>query len=293
MGDRTALPVSALVVAAFLFGITFVVVKSAVADFPPIAFVAWRFLIGAIVLLLLAVPRRARLWRDGATAGVLLFAGFALQTAGLTSTGATNSALITGLYVVFTPIVVAVWRRRAPSPWLAIGTAAAFLGLALLTFDETMRFATGDLLTVGCALAFAGHIAYLARVAFRHPVVPFTAVQLLVVAILGFAISIPVEGFQLPDGSQWQAIVLTGAGVSAVAFLLQVWAQTRLGPSRTAVILTMEPVFGVAAGALLLSERLTVGGWFGALLIFGAIQLVLTKGSSDDTTAAESVSLAH
>ncbi len=293
MRERTALPVFALVVAALLFGITFVVVKSAVAEFPPLAFVAWRFLIGAAVLLVLAVPRRARLWRDGAAAGALLFAGFALQTTGLTTTGATNSALITGLYVVFTPIVVAVWRKALPSPWVVIGTVVAFLGLALVTFDDTLHFASGDLLTLGCAVAFAGHIAYLARVAHRHPVVPFTAVQLLIVSVLGFAISIPFEGVQVPSGSQWQAIVLTGAGVAAIAFLLQVWAQTRLGPSRTAVILTLEPVFGVAAGALILAERLTVGGWFGALLILVAIQLVLAKASGDDTTAAESVSPVH
>lgn len=293
MRSALRLPVAALVGASFLFGITFVVVKDAVATFPPLAFVGWRFLAGAALLLLLAWPRGLAVWRDGAIAGVWLFAGFALQTAGLVSTGASNSALITGLYVVMTPLLAAAWHRRAPSPWILVSSVVAFMGLALLTVDDSFSPATGDLLTLGCAAGFAGHIVFLARSAPRHPVVPFTSVQLLTTAALGLGASLVVDGPTIPDTGDLGAILLTGIGVSALAFLLQVWAQTSLGAGRTAVILTLEPVFGVAAAAVVLGERLDVAGWIGAVLILGGIELALVKAGDPGTTEAEAVSPAH
>ncbi len=109
--------VAALVGASFLFGATFVVVKSALDDISPLSFVAWRFLIGAIILFALALPRGREIWIHGTIAGVALFAGYALQTAGLQYTSASNSALITGLYVVLTPFLAAIFARRAPALW--------------------------------------------------------------------------------------------------------------------------------------------------------------------------------
>lgn len=285
--------VAALIAASFLFGITFVVIKAAVESFPPLAFVGWRFLVGAAALFALAVPRSAAVWKDGIIAGGWLFAGFAFQTAGLTQTGATSSALITGLYVVFTPLLSAVWARRLPRPWVVVGTVAAFIGLTLLTVGEDYHTSPGDLLTLACAIGFAGHIVYLSRAALRHPVVPFTAVQLIVCAILGLGTSLVFEGPTVPGSEQWPAIALTGLGVSAGAFLLQVWAQTRVGAAITATVLTLEPVFGVVAGMIVLSERLRARGWIGALLIFGAIQLVLSRGADPASIEAESVSSAH
>jgi drug/metabolite transporter (DMT)-like permease len=287
-GNR--LPIAALVVAAFLFGITFVIVKGVVAGFPPLAFVGWRFAAGAAVLLVLAFPSNTRVWRDGCLAGVLLFVGFVFQTEGLRHTDATNSALVTGLYVVFTPLLVAAWSRRRPSPWVVVGVVAAFVGLVLLTFDDDFRPGPGDLLTLVCAVAFAAHIAFLARTAPRHPVIPFTGAQLAVTALLALAGSAALEGFPLPSGREWGAIALTGVGVSAGAYLLQVWAQTRIGPSRTAVLLTLEPVFALAAGAIVLGERLDARGWLGAVVILAAIQLVLHRDGDSPATDAEAIS---
>jgi drug/metabolite transporter (DMT)-like permease len=283
----------ALVAAAFLFGITFVVIKDAVEDVPPLSFVGWRFLIGAVALVVLALPRTSAVWRDGSIGGLWLFAGFAFQTVGLTQTDATNSALITGLYVVFTPLLAAAWNRRLPSPWVVVGTVVGFIGLSLLTVGEGLTLSTGDLLTAGCAVSFAGHIVYLSKTASRHPVIPFTAVQLLTTAVLGLIGSLLLEGPVLPGRGEWAAIVLTGVGVSAGAFILQVWAQTRIGPGMTAMVLTLEPVFGVAAGAIVLSERLAIRGWIGAALIFGAIQLVLTRGADPVSIEAEALAPGH
>lgn len=291
---RRTLAYLALVAAAFLFGATFVVIKQAVTLIPPLAFVGWRFLIGAVVLFALALPRGRSIWRDGVVAGTVLFAGYALQTEGLTLTSAANSGLITGLYVVFTPIIAAVVGRTKLSGWAVWGTGVAFVGLALLTMQEGVRFDTGDLLTVGCAVAFATHIVVLSRVAARHPVVPFTAVQLLVTAVLAICLSSITEGLPLPTADVVPALLMTGLVVTAAAFLMQVWSQTVIGPARTAVILTLEPVSATLLAALLLAERLDAKQWTGAALILAGIYLVLARTSEMDTIpAAEAITPGH
>ena len=129
----------ALLVASFVFGATFVVVKSAVSEVPPLTFVAWRFLLGALLLSIFAFPRGRRIWWHGTLAGLALFGGYAFQTVGLTETSASNSALITGLYVVITPFLAALFARRPPSWWSVGAAALSFGGLILITGADGPR----------------------------------------------------------------------------------------------------------------------------------------------------------
>lgn len=293
-GSRTVLAGSALALASFLFGATFVVVKDAIVTLPPLGFVGWRFAIGAVVLLAVARPSTWATLRAGTIAGVWLFLGYAFQTKGLVTTTASNSGLVTGLYVVVTPLLAAAVSRRLPRSAVAIGASIAFAGLATLTVDPGFRLAAGDIWTIGCAVAFAGHIVYLSRVAHRHPVVAFTAVQLAVTAVLGLTASALMEPFATPGRDHLVALLVTGIGVSAGAFLLQVWSQTVLGPARTALILALEPAFAALTAAVVLGERLGGRGLAGAALILGGIYVVLTgTGPEDDLPAAEAVSAAH
>jgi drug/metabolite transporter (DMT)-like permease len=292
-GTPRARAIAALLGAAFLFGATFVVIKSALDSIEPITFVAWRFLIGAVALAIFAIPRGKTIWAHGAIAGTALFAGYALQTAGLAQTSASNSALITGFYVVFTPFLTAVFKRRAPSPWVVGAAALSVGGLYLLTSTEGFSLSPGDLLTLGCALGFALHIVALARYARYHPVVPFTTTQLTVTAILAFPTAWLFEGFSVPPTTAWGAIVLTALGVSVLAFLLQIWAQTVVGAATAAVVLAAEPAFGVATAWLVLEERLDAAGWLGAALIVIAIYVVVTKQKDDSAREAEAVTAAH
>jgi len=294
MSDRAQAYVG-LVVAALLFGATFVVVKGAVVSLPPLAFIGWRFLLGAAVLFLFARPRGRSIWLDGLLAGTFLFVGFASQTAGLTSTTASNSGLITGLFVVFTPLLAAAVRKKPPAIPTVSGAALSVVGLGLLTVGAGFGLNTGDALTVVCAIAFAAHIVLLSRLAPRHNVVPFTAIQLLVVALLSLAGSAVFEGFPLPSASVVPALIGTGVIVSAGAFLLQVRAQRVMGPSRTAIILSTEPLFAAATAAVVLGERLTGQGWLGAALIMIGMYIVLAFSPAEqaDLIAAESLSEAH
>ncbi len=285
--------VAALLAAAFLFGVTFVVIKNSLDDIGPFSLVAWRFLFGASVLALFALPRGRKVWLHGSIAGVALFTGYAFQTGGLVLTTASNSALITGLYVVITPFLVALFRRKTPSPWVVGAAAASFAGLVLLTGTDRLSLQPGDLLTLGCAVGFAFHIVALARFAPEHPVVPFTTVQLAVTAVLAFPAAWLFEGTALPPSSVWGALVMMGVGVSVVAFLLQVWAQTVVGASMAALILAAEPAFGVTAAWVLLNDRLTSQGWIGAALIVVAIFVVITRQRDQSSRDAEAVTAAH
>ncbi|HEY7822866.1 MAG TPA: DMT family transporter [Acidimicrobiia bacterium] len=292
--SRQSRAVLALTGAAFLFGATFVVVKSALDSIQPLSFVAWRFAIGAVVLATLAIPKGKSLWLDGTLAGVALFSGYALQTIGLEFTTAANSALITGLYVVITPFLAALLARRAPSPWVVAAAAVSFGGLILFTGVDSLSLDLGDLLTVGCAFGFAIHIVTLARFAHRHPVVPFTTVQLTVTASLSIALSALFEsGPGIPDRSVWPAIAITALGVTVGAYLLQIWSQTVVGAGTAAIVLSSEPVFGVATAWVVLGERLGTQGWIGAGLIVVAIYLVVTRQRDEASREAEAVTPAH
>lgn len=284
----------ALSVASFLFGATFVVVKDAVTILPPVGFVGWRFLLGAAVLLVISRPRRRDTVREGIVAGLLLFAGYAFQTKGLVTTTASNSGLVTGLYVVFTPLIAAAARRRAPRPAVVAGAVVAFVGLATLTVTDGLRLGSGDAWTVACAVAFAGHIVYLSRVAGRHPVIALTGVQLAVAGVLGVSGSALLEGITLPGRSTLVALLITGIAVSAGAFFLQVWSQTVIGPARTALVLTLEPVFAALTGAIVLGERLGRRGIVGAALILVGIYVVLSAtGDEDRLELAEAITPTH
>jgi len=284
-----------LIGAAFVFGASFVVIKGAVVTLPPLAFVGWRFLLGAAVLFIFARPKGRRVWIDGLVAGAFLFAGYAAQTAGLAATTASNSGLITGLYVVFTPLLAAAVLKRSPALATVSGAALAVGGLGFLTVTAGFQFNSGDVLTLICAVIFAAHIVLLSFLAPRHPVVPFTAIQLLVVALLGLASSAVFEGFPLPPPSVLPALIATGVVVSAGAFLMQVNAQKVIGPSRTAIVLSAEPLFAAITAAVVLSERLTVRGWLGAALIMIGVYIVLTFTPPEmaDLKTAEAISEAH
>lgn len=300
---RVALAHAALLLAALLFGATFVIVKGALERLPPHAFVGWRFLLGAAALLLVGLlprlpggglPRGRALWRDGLLAGGFLWLGYALQTVGLLTTSASHSALITGLYVVLTPLAAAAVARRRPRASVLGGTLLAFAGLALLAAPSDLGFVLGDLLTLGCAVAFAGHVVVLAHASRSHPVVPFTAVQLIVVALGSLALSWPLEGLPLPGREVLGALLATGLAASAGAFLLQVWSQTVVGPARAVLLLSLETVFGALAGWWFLSERLGLAGLAGAGLILAGIRLVLAVTTHDeDLPEAEATTPAH
>ena len=254
----------ALVGAALCFGGTFLVVQDAVARAQPVPFLAVRFTIGALALWPLAArrPRSAGELRDGLAGGLALLTGYLLQTIGLQYTDSATSAFITYLLVVIVPLLGIVLHRTRPHVTTVAGVALAVVGLVLLTGPGGHGFGRGEVLTLGCALAYAVHVIVLGTTAHRHDPIRLAAVQL---TFVGLACAVPglwMGGYRLP-ASAFAAAVGTGLIATAGAFALQISGQRSVAPSRAALILLLEPVF-----AALLAQ--VAGDGLRALQLVGA-----------------------
>ena len=277
----------ALIAVTAVWGITFPLVKQAVEQVPPYSFNGVRFLLAAVVLGAVSVPAVRRMsstaWRHGAILGAALFAGYAFQTIGLQYTQASNAGFVTGMFVVFTPLLSALWLRRPPARAAVVGVVLAAVGLALLSLGPNFRPRPGDVLILGCAIAFAAHIVGLGAWSSRHDAVGLTVVQMLVAGVLHSLFAVTLEVGRQPgtwNASVVIALLITAVLASAAAFWIQTAAQKVIPPTRTAVILTMEPVFAGVFGFLLLGEMLTPAGWAGcALILAGMLIAELRAGA--------------
>lgn len=263
----------AVALAGVLFGTTFVVVQDAVEHADVVPFLAVRFLVGALVLVPFArrAPRQPGRLNAGLAAGVALLAGYVFQTVGLQYTTPPVSAFVTYLLVVIVPLISAVVLKAPPSREVVTGVILAFAGLVLLTGDAigSVDVDKGELLTLGCALAFAVHIVVLSQVAPRYDTITLTAVQL---AFVGAACLLPgafLGGYAFP-ARVWVAVIYTGVTVSALAFALQVWGQRVVGPTRTSLLLMLEPVAAAALGYAL-GDGLAPAAAGGAVLILAGV----------------------
>ncbi len=270
----------ALLAVSAVWGSTFVMVKHAVAGGQPLTFLAVRFAIAALALIV--VFRRRLLdraaWRAGAIVGLLLYAGFALQTVGLRFTSATKAGFLTGLYVPLVPLVVWIVTREAPSRRDTLGAVIAAVGMAMLLFPagEFSAPNIGDALIVACAFVFAGHIVALGRFATRHDAAVLATGQVVTAAALALLAALSWEGPAALRASGFLgAAVFTGLVATAGAFLVQTSAQARLSATRTAVIFATEPLFAAAFGILMAGETLTPTDAVGAVVIVFAILTVV------------------
>jgi drug/metabolite transporter (DMT)-like permease len=266
---------AALIAIASVWGLTFVMVQDAIELLPTMAFLAYRFIPAALIVAVVFWRSLRRLpaagWRAGLVMGVFLSGGYIFQTLGLEETSASNTGFITGLFVVLTPVLGAIFmRQRVPlSVWIAAGVS--MLGLWLLSgageFD-----ARGDGLVLLCAFSLAAHILATASAVRRFDVGALLAVQLGVVGVTCLVIGAIAGQLERPEGTTvWSALIVTSLVASALGFFVQSFAQQHAPPARTALILASEPAFAGLFGWLLNDERLTATGWLGAGLIMAAI----------------------
>ena len=274
---RNYLPDLVLLFAVFVWGTTFTIVKGSLAFTTPYFFLTLRFALALAVITVWVAPVLGSLTRrellGGAVTGGALFVGFAFQTWGLVFTSASKSAFITGLNVVLVPFFLWGFSRQriGARRWGTAGMAA--LGLFLLTNPAAEAgLNLGDALTLGCAAAFAGQIIFLSIYAPTIHTLRYFWVQLVTVTILAAVAATMVGGWQLtPSRTLWWGLGITGILGTALAFLGQTWAQRRTSPTRTALILTMEPVIGALFAVAVAGERLAAMAWAGGLLMVGAI----------------------
>jgi drug/metabolite transporter (DMT)-like permease len=265
----------ALVAVTAVWGVTFVQVKDAVELYPLFAFLAVRFAIASAVL---AVPAAGRLrslgrqgWLAGSALGLLVAAGYALQTAGLDRTTVSSAGFITGLYVVFTPLLALILFRARVGRAVWLGVALAVAGLAMLS-GVGAGDPIGDLLVLAGSAAYSLQIVLMERYAPRYDAVAFTQAEMLA-AFGGFALVALAAGqVELPRGATvWGALLVTGIFASALGFLIQTWAQRQISAARTAIAFALEPVWAGLFGFWLAGDRLGALGWGGCAVIMAGI----------------------
>jgi drug/metabolite transporter (DMT)-like permease len=266
---------AALILVTAVWGVTFVQVKDAVELYPLLAFLAIRYVIATAALAPIAVRRLGGFGRDGLVAGAvlggLIALGIGLQTAGLERTTVTSTGFITGLYVLFTPLLgLALFRTPIPRSLWA-GVALALVGLALLS-GVPQGSGRGDLLVLVSAFVQAFHIVMVERYANRFDVFALTFVQVAAAAVAFGAVSLAFEELTVPRGwTVWSALIVTGLFAVAFAYVVQVWAQRRVSATRIAIVFSLETVFAGLFGYLLAGDRLGALGFAGCAAIFAGI----------------------
>ncbi len=261
-----------LLLVTVVWGWTFVVVRDAVTAYSVLGFLALRFTIASLCLGPFSFKRLTRgTFVPGAGIGICLAGGYLLQTYGLRHTTPTNSGLITGLFVVFAPVASYILFRVRIDRVLLLLLGTCLVGTLLLVGDSPEAIRIGDGLTLGCAACFGLHIALLSHYAHRHDATALALAQMVAVAFLCGLPWLLFESPSFPPIHVWFALLITGVLASAAAFTLQTYVQQRLSATKTAIILTMEPVFAVLFGYLLAGDRLSWIQVGGAVLILVAI----------------------
>jgi drug/metabolite transporter (DMT)-like permease len=270
-------PLLALIAVTVVWGVTFVQVKDAVEVYPLFAFLAVRYAIAAGALGVVAAPRVRALGRPGLLAGsvlgVLLGLGTGLQTAGLERTTVSSTGFITGLYVVLTPLFGLVLFRTRVGLQVWLGVVLSVAGLAMLSGVHVGSTA-GDLLVLASTSAQALQIVMVERYANRYDAIALTFVEMATCCLGFLVIAVALGDLSVPHGwTVWGALLATGVFASALAYLIQIWAQRRLSAARIALVFALETVFAGIFGYWLADDRLGWLGWGGCAAILAGIVL--------------------
>jgi drug/metabolite transporter (DMT)-like permease len=277
-----------------IWGVTFVLVNDALRDVSPMVYLALRFSLAAV---LLALIYARKLKRDslvsGAIAGVFLFLGYLFQTTGLQYTTPSKSAFYTSLSIPMVPLLASLVYRHKPR-WMEVsGVLVATAGMLLLTAEGSrIVWDRGSLLSLLCAVAFAGHIVTVGYFAERSSFETIAVMQVSTAAVLS-AVSIP---FLEPARLKWSttvfvAVVVTACFATALAFTVQAWAQQHTTSTRTALIYTLEPVWAWVTSWAITGEKLSGPGALGGLLILSGVLLVeLKRPTSPEHPSVRAVS---
>ena len=263
-----------LITVTIFWGGTFPLVKEAIADLPVMAFLWVRFALAALLLALLAGPKLRTLDRRGVKRGVflgtLLFLSYLFQTWGLDRTTSANTGFLTGLNVVWVPLLAGPLLQKPPAFGAKVGVGLAFLGLFLLTYQSPWHLNPGDVLVFICSLFVALHILGLDAWTGGYNGLALTCVQITTMAVLGFIGSFffePVTWPRVWDQQLIVALVVCSLFATVYAFWVMTTFQRLTTPTRAALICTLEPVFAAIASVWLLAEQLTALAWCGGGLI--------------------------
>lgn len=272
----------ALLAVAAAWGAAFVVMKPAIERQSVNSFLSTRFVVAVVVMILLRPSVLRKINKEmllkGSLAGLFLGTGYIFQTLGLARTGAAITGFVTGLYVVLTPLIAAVFLKEKIKAFTWFCVVLATIGLALLSL-RGWEVGIGEALVFVSAIAFAAHIVTLSKWSLGFDAYALTIVQLSICALLTGVISIG-QGYEKPtDSGVWGVVIFTAVIATAVAFIVQTWSQAHMSSTKVAVILTMEVVFAALFAVAFGGESLTLQVSIGGAMVLLAMYLIVTKES--------------
>ncbi|MBC7463851.1 MAG: DMT family transporter [Actinobacteria bacterium] len=263
-----------------MWGASFVLMKDAIKRQEVNSFLFTRFLIAALVMFLINPRVSKRITKDlltkGFLAGCFLAAGYIFQTLGLARTTAAVTGFLTGLYVIFTPLIAAVLLRHKITirTWLIV--AIATIGLGFLSIHG-WSIGPGELLVLLSAIAYAAHFISLGQWSSGRDAYAMTIIQLATCALITGVISLG-QGYQPPpDIGVWGVVIFTAVFATALAFMVQTWSQAHMTPTRVAVILTTEILFAAGFAIWFGGERLTFQLSIGGILVVIAMYMMVIQ----------------
>ncbi|MET0524622.1 MAG: DMT family transporter [Nocardioides sp.] len=277
-GRRTTLLATlTLLAVTATWGSTFFLIKDLLDRVPTLDFLAVRFAIASVLMVAVAPKALSRLTRDSRRHALVLggLYGVAqiLQTAGLAHTPASVSGFVTGLYVVFTPLLAALLLRTRITAltWAAVALATA--GLAVLTLNG-LSIGYGEALTLVAAVLYALHIVGLGAWSRPDQALGMSILQIIMVSVVCLVATVP-DGVVLPaTTADWLAVLYMAVFAGALAMLGQTWAQAHLSPTRSAIVMSMEPVFAAFFAILLGGESLEARMVLGGAMVLTAMVVV-------------------
>jgi drug/metabolite transporter (DMT)-like permease len=292
----------ALLFNTLIWGGTFALIKNAFNDISPLLFLGLRFSIAALIFLPFVYASLKKTNKQTLIAGSILgffyFAGFTAQSLGLNLTTATKSGFITGMFVVFIPILQLIIEKRKPKWFNIISVLLVLIGLILLSskgenaldFIKQLGsdFNLGDLLTLFCALLFAFQVVYVDVFTKKYDYLPIVFVQLLITGIGGFVLSYIFSIASLEtvkftfNTTVVTAILYTAIFASIIATVIQLKFQKFVSPTKAGIIFSIEPIFAAVFAYFLLSEKISNFGFIGCVLIFAGVIVSEVFSSKDE-----------
>lgn len=265
-----------LVLTTVLWGGSFVFNKLGFREIPPLTFAFYRFSLATLLMGVLCIGRLQRLTRDivgkGCAVGLALASANLSFVLGLNETTVSRAGFLNNLFVLFVPLLGFLFWRERISRFLVFGIALALIGLWLLTQGGAAGFGRGDLLSMVCALCIAAHILAVSKILKEEDVYLVTLVQLATVTVISGVLSSVFAPAPAPFGPvSIGALVYCAIFPTVLCFTLQNTWQRHTTPAQAGLIYTLDPVWSMIGGMLVLGERLSGMEWTGCALIFAGI----------------------
>ena len=276
-----------LVLTTLLWGTSFIITKNLTQEVPIFLYLGIRFsiaILGFIPYLILRIKRiNKKILLFGTLTGLMYYFAIVFQTLGMRTTRAGMAAFITGLSTIMVPFITWVGFKKPIKKRVWLAVIISISGMVFLSLEEESSDITGVLLVLLCAMLYAFFIVLNDKYVRIVDVYLYSVVQLIVISVLSFGGAFLFnETFDLLSMSVpfWLIFIYMGLAVTTGTFIFQNWSQQHQGPTQTAIIFTLEPVFAVIFASFIIgAEPITWLGWLGYALIFSAILITVLKKS--------------